>query len=191
MLIRRAELEAILAGRIDLAFRRWDRPRLRAGTQMRTAIGLVEVTAVDEVAITAIGEAEARRAGAGSRDELLGRLARHSERRVFRIGLRFAGADPRIALREQSDLTDAEHARLVDRLDRLDRASRHGAWTRATLAAIDRHPATLAAELAHELGRETLEFKRDVRKLKELGLTESLATGYRLSPRARALLARS
>ncbi|MBA3371822.1 MAG: hypothetical protein H0T96_10300 [Thermoleophilaceae bacterium] len=191
MLIRRAELEAILAGRIDLAFRRWDRPRLRAGTQMRTAIGLVEVTAVDEVAITAIGEAEARRAGAGSRDELLGRLARHSERRVFRIGLRFAGADPRIALREQSDLTDAEHARLVDRLDRLDRASRHGAWTRATLAAIDRHPATLAAELAHELGRETLAFKRDVRKLKELGLTESLATGYRLSPRARALLARS
>lgn len=190
MLIRRAELEAILAGRIDLAFRRWDRPRLRAGTQMRT-IGLVEVTAVDEVAITAIGEAEARRAGAGSRDELLGRLARHSERRVFRIGLRFAGADPRIALREQSDLTDAEHARLVDRLDRLDRASRHGAWTRATLAAIDRHPATLAAELAHELGRETLAFKRDVRKLKELGLTESLATGYRLSPRARALLARS
>lgn len=191
MLIRRAELEAILAGRIDLAFRRWDRPRLRAGTQMRPAIGLVEVTAVDEVAITAIGEAEARRAGAGSRDELLGRLARHSERRVFRIGLRFAGADPRIALREQSDLTDAEHARLVDRLDRLDRASRHGAWTRATLAAIDRHPATLAAELAHELGRETLAFKRDVRKLKELGLTESLATGYRLSPRARALLARS
>lgn len=191
MLIRRAELEAILAGRIDLAFRRWDRPRLRAGTQMRTAIGLVEVTAVDEVAITAIGEAEARRAGAGSRDELLGRLARHSERRVFRIGLRFAGADPRIALREQSDLTDAEHARLVDRLDRLDRASRHGAWTRATLAAIDRHPATLAAELARELGRETLAFKRDVRKLKELGLTESLATGYRLSPRARALLARS
>jgi hypothetical protein len=72
------------------------------------------------VAITAIGEAEARRAGAGSRDELLGRLARHSERRVFRIGLRFAGADPRIALREQSDLTDAEHARLVDRLDRLE-----------------------------------------------------------------------
>jgi hypothetical protein len=34
-------------------------------------------------------------------------------------------------------------------------------------------------------------FKRDVRKLKELGLTESLDTGYRLSPRARALLQRS
>ena len=29
-------------------------------------------------------------------------------------------------------------------------------------------------------------FKRDVRKLKELGLTESLPVGYRLSPRGRA-----
>lgn len=191
MLIRRAELDAIRAGRLDLAFRRWDRPRLRVGTQMRTAIGLVEATAVEEVAVEAISDAEARRAGAGSRDELVAGLARHPERPVFRIGLRFAGPDPRVAMREQVDLSDEEHARLVGRLDRLDRASRYGPWTRATLTTIDRRPATRAAELAHELGRETPAFKRDVRKLKELGLTESLGTGYRLSPRARTLLERS
>ena len=158
---------------------------------MRTAIGLVEATAVDVIAVGAISDPEARRAGAGSREELLAGLARHPERPVFRIGLRFAGPDPRIALREDDDLSDEEHARLVGRLDRLDRTSRHGPWTRATLATIDRRPATRAAELAHELGRETMAFKRDVRKLKELGLTESLDTGYRLSPRARALLQRS
>jgi hypothetical protein len=33
-------------------------------------------------------------------------------------------------------------------------------------------------------------FKRLVRKLKELGLTESLTVGYRLSPRGRALFER-
>ncbi len=49
-------------------------------------------------------------------------------------------------------------------------------------------PATLAADLAAQVGREKLPFKRDVRKLKELGLTESLPTGYRLSPRGRAFL---
>jgi hypothetical protein len=38
------------------------------------------------------------------------------------------------------------------------------------------------------VGRERLPFKADVRKLKELGLTESLRIGYRLSPRGRALL---
>ena len=31
-------------------------------------------------------------------------------------------------------------------------------------------------------------FKRDVRKLKELGLTRSLEVGYELSPRGRAYL---
>ena len=39
-----------------------------------------------------------------------------------------------------------------------------------------------------ELGRETLAWKADVRKLKEKGLTESLAIGYRLSPRGEAVL---
>ena len=34
--------------------------------------------------------------------------------------------------------------------------------------------------------REIAPFKADVRKLKELGLTESLRIGYRLSPRGRA-----
>jgi hypothetical protein len=52
----------------------------------------------------------------------------------------------------------------------------------------DRRPATLAADLAAELGRETQPFKADVRRLKELGLTESLEVGYRLSPRGDAVL---
>jgi len=188
MLIRPAELDAIRSGRVDLAFRRWERPRLRVGTRIRTAIGLVEVTAVDRIAVKGISAEDARRAGAASRQELLAGLARRAERPVYRVGLRFAGPDPRIALREQADVSDDDRARLVGRLDRMDRASNHGPWTRATLASIDRRPATRAPDLAEELGRETTAFKRDVRKLKELGLTESLETGYRLSPRGSALL---
>jgi hypothetical protein len=48
-----------------------------------------------------------------------------------------------------------------------------------------------AADLAAAMGRERQPFKADVRKRKELGLTESLEVGYRLSPRGRALLAAS
>jgi ribosomal protein S19E (S16A) len=47
-----------------------------------------------------------------------------------------------------------------------------------------------AGDLADSLGRETPPFKVDVRKLKEMGLTESLEVGYRLSPRGRAVLDR-
>jgi hypothetical protein len=48
-----------------------------------------------------------------------------------------------------------------------------------------------AGDLAAAAGRERHPFKTDVRKLKELGLTESLEVGYRLSPPGgRALLRR-
>jgi hypothetical protein len=53
---------------------------------------------------------------------------------------------------------------------------------------IEANPGVRAPDLAERLGLETLPFKRDVRKLKELGLTESLEVGYRISPRGRAYL---
>jgi hypothetical protein len=70
-------------------------------------------------------------------------------------------------------------------------AARDGPWTLATLRLIGGRPGVRAADLAAAMGRERQPFKADVRKLKELGLTESLEVGYRLSPRGRALLAAS
>ena len=53
---------------------------------------------------------------------------------------------------------------------------------------IDLNPTVRAPDLAARVGRETADFKKDVRKLKELGLTESLAIGYLLSPRGQAVV---
>lgn len=191
MLIRPAELEAIRRGEVDLAFRRWDRPRVLVGTRMRTKVGLLEVTSVDRVAVSGLTADDARRAGAASRAALLALLEPRGDRPkhpVWRVGLRFAGEDPRIALRESAELSDDDRLALNARLDRLDAASRHGSWTRDVLALIAANPARRAPDLAELRGLETLVFKRDVRKLKELGLTESLDVGYRLSARGRALL---
>ncbi|MBM9467904.1 ASCH domain-containing protein [Nakamurella leprariae] len=187
MQIRPAELDAIRAGTIDLAFRRWDRPRLLVGTRMRTRVGLLEVTSVDRVDLEAITDAEASRAGA-TRAALLDLLARRPEHPVYRIGLRWAGEDPRIALRADDRLSPGDLAALRSRLERLDRSSPRGPWTRTVLALIADQPEVRAPDLAAGLGRDTVTFKRDVRKLKELGLTESLAVGYRISPRGRAVL---
>ena len=188
MLIRPAELAAIRDGTVDLAFRRWDRPRLLVGTRMRTSVGLLEVVSVRKVAARAITADEARRAGASSRRELLDMLSARDERPIYRVELRYAGADPRAVLREQVDLSAAERDTLRARLAGLDAASRHGAWTEQALEIIERRPGVRAPDLAAALGLETLVFKRDVRKLKELGLTESLEVGYRLSPRGAAYL---
>jgi DNA-binding MarR family transcriptional regulator len=99
-----------------------------------------------------------------------------------------AGPDPRVALRQRVDIPAAERAELDRRLGRLDAASRHGPWTARVLRLIADRPAVRAADLAAELGRDKATFKADVRKLKELGLTESLEVGYRLSPRGRTYL---
>ena len=109
---------------------------------------------------------------------------------LYRIALHLAGPDPRVALRDQAEVTDDDWAAISARLARLDRASRHGPWTTTVLRLISERPAVRAPDLAASLGRETQPFKTDVRKLKELGLTESLEVGYRLSPRGRTVLAR-
>ena len=49
--------------------------------------------------------------------------------------------------------------------------------------------AVVSTELAAKMGMGRLPFKQRVRRLKELGLTESLEVGYRLSPRGEAFVA--
>ncbi len=186
-MIRPAELAAIRAGTIDLAFRRWARPRVVVGTRMRTGVGLIEVTSVEQVSVSDLRSEDARRAGAPSLAALKKALAARPSDPAWRIGLAYAGPDPREALR--ASVPDAEEISAINaRLDRLDAASAHGPWTRATLDLIDLNPTVRAPDLAAQVGRETADFKKDVRKLKELGLTESLAIGYLLSPRGEAVV---
>ena len=99
MMIRPAELAAIKAGTIDLAFRRWARPRVVVGTQMRTAVGLLEVTSVEQ------GRAASRPRTPAARVRRRWRrckqaLAARPDDPAWRIGLTYAGPDPREALRE-------------------------------------------------------------------------------------------
>jgi hypothetical protein len=188
VLFRRHALDGFADGTISLAFRRWRRPRVRVGSQLRTAVGVLAVDAVDEVDVTDITEQDARRAGFSSRDALLTEIDRRADGSVYRVQLHIAGRDPRAALRERAELTSDELVEVRRRLERLDGASRHGPWTLRVLRLIRDRPAVRAGDLAPVMDQETLAFKRDVRKLKELGLTESLEVGYRLSPRGRAVL---
>jgi hypothetical protein len=182
--IRRPVLDAIVAGTVTLAFRRWDRPRVRPGGTQRTPVGVLEFTAVDPVDEGDLTADDARAAGFADLAAL--QRAQRGEGQLYRVAVRLSGPDPRVALRSRRRLSQADRAELSARLQRLDRASSHGPWTAVVLELIAQHPGVRAPDLAARLGRETLPFKRDVRKLKELGLTESLDVGYRLSPRGRA-----
>ncbi len=183
MLFRQQQLDGIRSGVITLAFRRWRRPSVRSGGTLLTAIGELSIPSVAPVELDQLTEADARRAGFPSREALVEELNRRAEGQVYRIELGPLRADPRIELRQSLADTEEESRALRERLRRLDERAGEGAWTRRTLEVVRAHPGVRAGDLCVMVGQEKEPFKLNVRKLKNLGLTESLGTGYRLSPR--------
>lgn len=181
MLFKAAALQAIAEGRVTLAFRRWTRPAVKAGGQLRTAVGVLEFDSIEAIEPERITASDAAQAGFVSVQDALDSLGSR-DGTLYRIRFHRAGEDPRIALRQQP-LADAEWPALSRRLQRL-------AWAPRVLEAIRTHPATRAGDLAQILGVEKDWLKINVRKLKNLGLTESLGTGYRVSPRGAEVLRR-
>lgn len=188
MLFRQDALEGIREGRITVAFRRWRRPTVRTGGTLLVPIGQLQIADVRQIAEDDITEDDARRAGYDSRQTLLEDLAGRGDDALYRIELGALGPDPRIALRAQDALSDEELAMLRAKLAKLDANAPGGAWTRRVLELIRDQPAVRAGDICTVVGMERLPFKAYVRKLKALGLTESLEVGYRLSPRGSAVV---
>lgn len=188
MLLRQAVLDGIRAGTIRIAFRRWRRPTVRTGGTLLTPIGQLEIGAVTPVTVADISEQDARLAGYTERAQLIADLDQRTEGTIYRIELVGLGPDPRHAVRDAIP-TDQEVAALLTRLARLDARSPTGAWTATVLDLIAAHPTVRAASLARQIGMEKDAFKGNVRKLKALGLTESLEVGYRLSARGNVVRA--
>ena len=186
MLLRRAELDRIASGEVDVVFRRWTRPTVRTGGSLTThgrVLAIVSVTSIDAADVTVD---DARRAGYESVHAVIAALP-DRDGALYRVEVGGLTADPRIALREHAELDSDELGTLARRLDQLD-ALREHPWTIEVLRTIQAEPGRRAPDLAERFGRETAPFKADVRKLKALGLTESLEVGYRLSPRGEAVL---
>lgn len=176
-------------GSITVAFRRWRSPRVRAGGTQLVPGGQLAIDSVTEIDEADITDDDARRAGF---EDVAGVLASlrdiGADGRLYRVEFHYAGPDPRLALREDTVLTNDDVAEIERRLARLDRASRRGPWTRQILELIEARPAVRSPDLAASIGRDRESFKIDVRKLKAFGLTESLEVGYRISPRGAAYL---
>lgn len=187
MLFQQRFLDGIRNGSITLAFRRWRRPSVRSGGTLLTPVGQLSIVSVDPIEANQISEADARRSGYESLDRLLDELNRHTGGVVHRIELGTLLEDPRVRLRT-SAWNDEDEVRISARLKRFDERAAEGPWTRRVLELIERHPGVRAGDLCGLAGLEKMRFKTNVRKLKAMGLTESLETGYRLSPRGAAFM---
>lgn len=184
MLFRNTDLEAIFAGRRTLAFRRWKRPTVKVGGQVRTALGLVGIDAIEPIEAADVTDAEAIEAGYTNAAGVVA-MFESQDGQCYRIRLHPAGPDPREALRDAPPSPD-EIEKIGRKLKKLDGAE---PWTVPVLDLIRERPGIVSTTLAEAVGLPRDEFKERVRKLKGLGLTISLDVGYRLSPRGEAVLA--
>ena len=183
MLFKQAILAKVRAGEVSVAYRRWTKPSVKAGGFRVTSIGRLAIDDVRAVREADITEADARLAGEASRADLMAALA-NGKGELHRIAFHLEGEDPRIALRENDDLSAADRTELTKRLARMDGRA---PWTKLAMDLIGAHPGRRAGDLASMARLETREFKVRVRRLKALGLTISLEMGYELSPRGKAL----
>lgn len=188
MLFSKSAWAGLADGSITVTFRTWAKPQAKAGGRYRVAGMLLEATDVREVEVAALTDVDAVAAGERDLPTLLKRLKDPAPgSTVWRVDLQYVGIDDRIERRAVADLTDDDIATLRTKLDRLDRHAPKP-WTRTTLQLIEKYPGVVSTALARHTGQERPDFKINVRKLKEMGLTESLKVGYQLSPRGEALL---
>lgn len=187
MLFSQSAWAGLADGSITVTFRTWTKPQAKQGGHYRVAGMLLEATAVGQVEVASLTDADAIAAGEADLAALLRRLGNPQPgSSVWRVDLRHLGIDDRIERRADDALSADDIAALRARLDRLDRNGKP--WTRTTLQLIEKYPGVVSTALARHAGQERPDFKLNVRKLKEMGLTESLQVGYRLSPRGEALL---
>ena len=188
MLFSAATLRGLTEGTVKCTYRRWEVVRPKVGARFTTSAGIVEVTSITAVDDEQLTAQDAADAGFDSVAALVKWTSGKGRGDLYRIGIVLAGPDPRVALRRSVELAPTDVTALSARLDRMDRAAEQP-WTRSTLRQIQRLPGVVSTDLAAEAGQERRAYKLRVRRLKALGLTESLERGYRLSPRGQAYLA--
>lgn len=182
----------VAAGRVTLTVRLWTRPQVKVGGRYNVGPVEIEVDDIELIPFGALTDEDIARTGTSDREAVRKRAAHAGpiadDTLVYRIELHVVGKrrDP------AAQPADAKTvAAVIAKLDGMDARSRTGAWTRPTLRLIGNHPGTVSTELAAAMNRPRPEFKVDVRKLKALGLTESLEVGYRLTRLGRAVVKRS
>ena len=193
VLFRSEQQRRVEAGEIKVTYRAWQSPRVRIGERYRVGAGSIQVHACAPVAVAEITDADANEAGFADRAALITAAAYRRPEGLaypdvlYRVVFTYDAVEARPGP-ERERLTDADALMLTKKLRAMDERSDVGPWTWATLREIGDNPGLVSSKLAENLRRERFALKGDIRKLKALGLTISLETGYELSPRGQALL---
>jgi len=183
MIFKLNVLKKIKNGSVCVAYRSWNKLSIQVGKTLRTSVGVLQFTNIKEVQLKSITTKHAREAGYSHLDELLAELSRWPASKVFRVEFKLIGADPRLKLQLKKTISEVEMKTVLLKLKSFDERAKSGPWTKQVMKILLNNPGVASKKLAPMMGiHDKLKFKLQVRKLKELGLTISLGTGYKLSP---------
>lgn len=190
MLFKQKYLAQIVDCTVNTAFRKWKKPTVKTDGTLITPVGQLKIIEVQQIDYSSITDHEIKAAGYESRQELDKELSAKSEGELYKITFKLIGDDPRIALRETSEISEEEFIKIKDKLKRLDTSGVIKDWTLKVLSSINDNAGKRAVDLAKDLGYDKMWLKPSIRKLKSMGLTISLPVGYKLSPRGEEVLKR-
>lgn len=83
MLLKRELLKQIKDGEVDLVFRRWNRPSVRANGTLKTKLGVMQIGTIETISPDSVTEDDARRAGFANVAALQKWLATMKEGNLF------------------------------------------------------------------------------------------------------------
>ncbi len=190
MLFKKRFLTLIEKGEIQTAYRKWSHPSVSESGTLLTAVGQLRITFLKKIEYDQITDSDVRKAGYVNRNELDKELSFKKVGDLYKIGFKLEKADPRIKLRENTDISESEMLEILTKLERLDSRGKVKYWTFKILKLVNVEPGKHAIEYATKLGYEKEWFKLHIRKIKNMGLTISLKDGYEISPRGKIVLER-
>jgi hypothetical protein len=190
MMFKSQFLDGIRSGEITRTYRRWKKIQVKqGGTYQLMRGGAIEVTGIHAIDAQDISTGDAIKAGFKSAADMMTYVDKIStDGELYNILFKYSGEVKKCHPENNGLVNESEWQALDSKLKKKDGNSKTGPWTRGILTTIDRNPGMSSVEMAVLLKREQMGLKRDVRKLKALGLTVSLETGYKLTERGESFL---
>ena len=177
-------------GSVTCTYRYWKRLQAKPGNFYKiNPIGHIKVSKVIELDFDNIRQKDARASGFDSIENLRDYLVPFAgeDRVLYRIDFTYEGHRPDQEPDKSAISSTVDIDAITKKLAVRDRNS-GTPWTQKTLKLVAANPGMSSAFLAEKLDRDRAGLKRDMVKLKQLGLTISLEVGYKLSPKGQSYL---
>ena len=188
MLFKQKDLEGIKSGTISLAFRKWKKLSVYAGSFVDSSIGILKIGAIKVISLEEITDDEAQAAGFKNAAGLVQLLEQQKDGLIYKIEISYHSENPETESEEEAEMDKEEFETIKLALDNLDKFSKIGKWTVKMLQAIRENPKLKAADLAVVAKKEKEWLKLNARKLRALELIISHEPGYTLSPKGEAYM---